>query len=75
MSYEALKAAWIRACKRAGITDLRVNDLRHTAATRMGAYRYSSFILAASFASAVSFAAWPMTKSLSSPAKACSSSA
>jgi integrase len=35
VSYEALKAAWQRACTRAGIEDLRVHDLRHTAATRM----------------------------------------
>jgi len=35
MSYEALSAAWRRALKRAGIEDLHIHDLRHTAATRM----------------------------------------
>jgi integrase len=35
ITYEALKAGWRRACERAGITDLRIQDLRHTAATRM----------------------------------------
>lgn len=35
ISYEALKAAWTRACVRAGLTDLKLHDLRHTAATRM----------------------------------------
>jgi len=35
ISYEALKAAWQRACQRAGIEDLRLHDLRHTAATGM----------------------------------------
>ncbi len=35
LTYEALKAAWGRACERAGIADLRLQDLRHTAATRL----------------------------------------
>lgn len=35
MSYEALKGAWRRALERAGIDDLHIHDLRHTAATRM----------------------------------------
>lgn len=35
MTYEALKAAWRRALERAGIEDLHIHDLRHTAATRM----------------------------------------
>lgn len=34
ISYEALKAAWRRACERAGVEDVRLHDLRHTAATR-----------------------------------------
>ncbi|MBL0392756.1 site-specific integrase [Ramlibacter monticola] len=35
MTYESLKAAWRRVCERAGIVDLHIHDLRHTAATRM----------------------------------------
>lgn len=35
ISYESLRAAWRRACERAGIEDLRIHDLRHTAATRL----------------------------------------
>ena len=34
ISYEALKAAWYRACQRAGIEGIRLHDLRHTSATR-----------------------------------------
>lgn len=34
ITYEALKAAWNRACKAAGIEDAHIHDLRHTAATR-----------------------------------------
>ena len=45
MSYEALKAAWKRACERAGISDLRVHDLRHTAATRMALKSGNIFIV------------------------------
>lgn len=35
MTYESLKAAWRRICERAGLEDLHIQDLRHTAATRM----------------------------------------
>lgn len=35
LTYESLKAAWNRALERAGLTDLRLQDLRHTAATRL----------------------------------------
>ena len=34
ITYEALKAAWIKACRLAGIKDARIHDLRHTGATR-----------------------------------------
>lgn len=47
MSYEALKAAWGRACDRAGINDLRMHDLRHTAATRMALKTGNVFIVQA----------------------------
>jgi len=33
MTYSAVSSAWKRACLKAGITDLTVHDLRHTAAT------------------------------------------
>lgn len=35
ITYESLKAAWTRACARAGIEGLNLHDLRHTAATRL----------------------------------------
>lgn len=47
MSYNALAAAWRRACKRAGIADLHVHDLRHTAATRMALKTGNVFIVKA----------------------------
>ncbi len=34
ITYEALKAAWNRACDRAGIENANLHDLRHTGATR-----------------------------------------
>ncbi|MGC9207933.1 site-specific integrase, partial [Acidithiobacillus sp.] len=34
MTYEAMKQAFDRACKRAGIDDLRFHDLRHEAVSR-----------------------------------------
>jgi integrase len=34
ISYEALKAAWNRACARAGVEGVQIHDLRHTGATR-----------------------------------------
>lgn len=34
ITYESLKAAWQRACERAGIEGVNIHDLRHTAATR-----------------------------------------
>lgn len=45
ISYEALKAGWRRACERADITDLRIQDLRHTAATRMALKSGNLFIV------------------------------
>jgi integrase len=47
MSYEALKAAWKRACERAGVEDLRLHDLRHTAATRMALKTGNAFLVKA----------------------------
>ena len=47
MSYDALAAAWRRACERAGINDLRLHDLRHTAATRMALTSGNVFIVKA----------------------------
>ncbi len=45
ISYEALKAAWRRACERAGVGDLHIHDLRHTAATRMALKSGNIFIV------------------------------
>lgn len=36
ISYEALKAGFRRVCERAGVKDMHLHDLRHTAATRLG---------------------------------------
>lgn len=36
ISYEALKAGFRRACKRAKVENFHLHDLRHTAATRLG---------------------------------------
>jgi len=47
ISYEALKAAWKRACERAGIEDLRVHDLRHTSATRLALSSGNVFLVKA----------------------------
>lgn len=35
LSYEALKKAWTTACEKAEVHDVRIHDLRHTAATRL----------------------------------------
>lgn len=47
ISYEAMRAAWRRACERAGIEDLRLQDLRHTAATRMALKTGNVFLVKA----------------------------
>ena len=47
VTYEALKAAWRRACARAGIEDLRIHDLRHTAATRLALKSGNVFLVKA----------------------------
>lgn len=47
VSYEALKAAWQRACERADLQDLRVHDLRHTAATRLALASGNVFLVQA----------------------------
>lgn len=44
LTYEQLKAAWMRACERAGIEHVRLHDLRHTAATRC-ALKYGNVFL------------------------------
>lgn len=46
LSYEALRSAWNRACAAAGIQDLHLHDLRHTAATRYALeYHGNKFVL------------------------------
>ncbi len=47
ISYDSLRAAWKRACTRAGISDLRIHDLRHTAATRMALATGNVFLVRA----------------------------
>jgi len=47
ISYEALKAAWQRACERAGVTDLILHDLRRTAATRLALKTGSRYLVKA----------------------------
>lgn len=47
MTYDSLKAAWRRVCERAGIKDLRIQDLRHTAATRMALKSGNIFLVQA----------------------------
>lgn len=47
ISYEALKKAWTRACQRAGIKNLKLHDLRHTAATRMALKSGNVFLVKA----------------------------
>jgi len=46
ISYDRLKAAWNRACARAGIEDAHIHDLRHTGATHYAMqYNGNVFIL------------------------------
>ena len=47
ISYEALKASWELVCKRAGVKGLRLQDLRHTAATRMALKTGNLFLVKA----------------------------
>lgn len=47
LSYEALKAGWKRACERAGVKNLHLHDLRHTAATRMALKTGNVFLVQA----------------------------
>jgi integrase len=47
MSYDALAAAWRRACQRANVADLHLHDLRHTAATRMALKSGNVFLVKA----------------------------
>lgn len=47
ITYAALSAAWRRALDRAGIEDLRMHDLRHTAATRMALKSGNVFLVKA----------------------------
>jgi integrase len=47
ITYESLRAAWRRACERAGVADLNIHDLRHTAATRMALQTGNVFLVQA----------------------------
>lgn len=47
ITYEALKAAWRRACERAGVSELKLHDLRHTSATRMALRTGNVFLVKA----------------------------
>ena len=47
ITYEALRASWRLALKRAGIEDLHLHDLRHTAATRMALKTGNVFLVKA----------------------------
>jgi len=47
VSYESVKAAWHRACERAGVENLRLHDLRHTAATRLALASGNGFLVKA----------------------------
>ena len=47
ITYEALKASWELVCKRAGVKGLRLQDLRHTAATRMALKTGNIFLVKA----------------------------
>lgn len=47
ISYESLRAAWGRACQRAGIENLQIHDLRRTAATRLALRTGNRFLVKA----------------------------
>lgn len=47
ITYESLRAAWTRACERAGIADLHIHDLRRTAGTRMALKTGNIFLVQA----------------------------
>lgn len=47
ITYEALRASWRRVCKKAGIKDLRIHDLRRTGATRLALKTGNIFLVQA----------------------------
>lgn len=47
ITYESLRAAWTRACERAGINDLHIHDLRRTAGTKMALKTGNIFLVQA----------------------------